>query len=84
MEIMDGSSTPGGTVTIPQVEHARLRNIEREYAVTVRVLAVVVERAIENANAHGLVVTDEALMNAPDLRAWREQEKYQVVIQVSR
>jgi hypothetical protein len=61
---------------------SRLRAIEREYRMTLRVLAVVVERLL--GEGEHVVITDEALADTPDLVAWRDEPRKQVVITVAR
>jgi len=65
-------------------EMARLRALQREYAVTVRALAVAVERLLEFTGGDSLEISDQALSNAPDLRAWRNDDRSTVEIAVSR
>jgi len=55
----------------PVDELIRLRAIEREYLVTVRALAVTVDRLVRLVGGTSVEISDEAIQNAPDLRAWR-------------
>lgn len=65
-------------------EFARLRALEQEYRVTVKVLAIVVERLLDGSSGEHVVITDEALADTPDLVAWRDEARSQVVIAVAR
>lgn len=65
-------------------EHTRLRALEAEYRVTVKVLAVVIEQLLGQTSGQHVVITDETLMNSPDLVAWRDESESQVVITVAR
>lgn len=65
-------------------EVVRLRALETEYRVTLKVLAVVVERLLAGHEGEHVVITDEALTDTPDLVAWRDVERRQVVIAVAR
>lgn len=58
--------------------------MEREYRITVRVLAVAVERLLALTGGDLVEITDQALAGSPDLRAWREPAKSAVLIAVSR
>jgi hypothetical protein len=78
------------TVELPlevqQANHrlAFLEATNKEYQVTIRVLAVVVERLLERVGGEVIVITDEMLENSPNLDAGREEELHQVWIKVSR
>lgn len=65
-------------------ELVRLKAVEREYIVTVRVLAVVVERLLVLTHGKSVSITDEALTACPDLEAYRDDPARAVVISVSR
>lgn len=65
-------------------EFERLKGVEREYIVTVRVLAVVVERLLVLTNGKSLSITDEAIARGPDLEAYRDAPARTVVISVTR
>lgn len=62
-------------------EYVRLRN---EYHVTLRVLAVVAERLLESGNLDMLVLSDEEVLNAPDLEAYRDDLHCQIGLRVTR
>lgn len=57
---------------------------------TVRVLAVVSEQLLRHfgelkgIEMHELALSDEALMDAPELVAWRDEAKMQTIIRVRR
>lgn len=63
---------------------ARLVAIEQEYRVTVVVLAIVVEQVLKSTGGVSVEISDEALSNAPDLKAWRNDDRSTVEISVSR
>jgi len=65
----------------PQHQHIRLRN---EYHQTLRVLAVVVEQLLKQENGDTIEIDDDALLNAPDLVAWRDRAKNRTSIKVTR
>jgi len=65
-------------------ELAQARALRREYAVTVRALAVAVERLLQVTGGDSLEISDEAINAAPDLRAWRNKNRSSVEIQVTR
>lgn len=65
-------------------ELARLRGVQREYSVTIRVLAVIVELLLLEVGGDTILITDETLDKSPDLRAWRVEEKEAVAITVER
>ena len=50
---------------------AQLLAVKREYGVTVRVLAVVIELLLIEVGGDTVEISDEALADAPDLKAWR-------------
>lgn len=62
----------------------RLRIIEAEYSVTVKVLAVVVELFMAAAAGDSIEITDSAVHDAPELQAWRVKDHGSVVITVNR
>lgn len=65
-------------------ELVRLRGIEREYRVTVNVLAVIAERLMAATHAVRIEITDQAYANSPDLNAWRDHGVHMVVLTTSR
>jgi len=65
-------------------ELAELRAFKAEYSVTVRVLAVVVEQLLAEVGGDTIEITDEALENSPDLKAWRIPDLSTVAITVER
>jgi hypothetical protein len=65
-------------------ELARARDLRREYTITVRALAVAVERLLQATGGDSLEISDEAINAAPDLRAWRNSDRRTVEIQVTR
>lgn len=62
-------------------EYVRLRN---EYHVTQRVLALVLEQLFEHIGGEILELTDEAVLNAPDLLAWRDDKRCVIGLQTKR
>lgn len=62
---------------------ARLCDLEVEYDLTLRVLAVVAERLQDATDSREIQVSDEALADQPDLKAWRDDEGL-IRLQVSR
>jgi hypothetical protein len=65
-------------------ELLRLKAVEREYFVTVRALAVSVERLLQITRGDTLEISDANLADAPDLQAWRNADRNSVEIKVSR
>lgn len=53
---------------------ARLCDLEVEYDMTIRVLAVVVERLQQATGSLEVQISDEALGDLPDLTAWRIED----------
>ena len=62
----------------------RLQAIATEYAVTIRVLAVVVELLLAEVGEDTIAISDETLERSPDIKAWRDTVRNQVVITVER
>jgi hypothetical protein len=62
---------------------AMLEGIQREYAVTIRVVGILTQRLLAVTGGEMLVITDAAMAESPDVRAWREDALRQVVIQVA-
>lgn len=62
----------------------RLRDIEREYRITLRALAIVTERLLVATKSHAVEISDSAIESGPDLRAWRDEARRGVVITVER
>jgi hypothetical protein len=54
---------------VQQVSH--LADLEVEYDMTISVLAVLVERLQQLTGSGEVQISDEALINRPDLTAWR-------------
>lgn len=73
-----------GTIAELGEEWARLKGVEKEYQVTVRVLAVLAERLLALTGGDVVTVTDRALAESPDLNAWRDTAITGVAIAVSR
>ncbi len=65
-------------------ELARLTAVEREYHVTMRVLAVMAERLLALTGGEFVAISDDALADSPDLHAWRNNDTASVLIEVSR
>lgn len=65
-------------------ELVRLRGVEREYRVTVNVLAVIAERLMAATHASRIEITDLAYADSPDLSAWRDEPNNMVVLTTSR
>ena len=63
---------------------ARLRDLEKEYRVTLLVLSVVAEQLLRNTGGTSVEISDTALADAPDLKAWRNEDRLTVEIAVSR
>lgn len=66
---------------IDPAEYVRMRN---EYHVTLRVLALVVEQLLTQTKSEILELTDEAVLNAPDLTAMRDSDKGIIGLRVER
>jgi hypothetical protein len=69
---------------IDEVELDHLRAVKREYAVTVRVLAVVVELLLAKVGGDTIEISDETLEASPGLNAWRVNDRRCVAITVTR
>jgi hypothetical protein len=52
----------------------RLCDLEVEYAVTIQVLAVLVEMVQQLSHSNEIQVSDSAVVDQPDLMAWRDAE----------
>lgn len=63
---------------------ARLRDLEKEYRVTLLVLSVLVEQMLRMTGGTSVEIADSALADAPDLNAWRNEQRYTVELAVSR
>lgn len=72
-----------GDMTREQLEQA-YESVRTEYNVTIRVLSVVTERLLVASGAAGLTITDQALVDSPDLQAHRDEMIKQIYITVSR
>jgi hypothetical protein len=64
------------------VEH--LLDLEVEYDMTVRVLAVVVEMVQQLSHATEIHISDSAVVDQPDLTAWRDAEAGIIVLRATR
>lgn len=67
---------------VDDAELTRLRQIDREYRVTIIVVAVLAERLLSVTGGDAIEISDSALHEAPDLRAWRDPERKSVMITV--
>lgn len=63
---------------------ARLVNVEIEYDLTLRVLAVMVERVQELTGADEIQISDQAIYDRPDLSAWRNAAKRTICLKTAR
>lgn len=52
---------------------ARLCDLEVEYEMTIRVLAVLVERVQQLTGSGEVQISDQAVADQPDLTAWRNE-----------
>lgn len=77
-------SVPKMTDIPDAVEMASLQAIQREYAVTMRVLAVVVELLLGFTEGDSLAISDEVLVNGPDILAMRNADNNGVELSVFR
>lgn len=59
-------------------------DLEAEYDVTVRVLAVLVERLQRLTGSHEIQISDAAVTDQPDLTAWRNEAEGSVSLRASR
>lgn len=73
-------SAPGVT----DEELDTLLAIKREYSVTVRVLAVVIELLLAEVGGDTIEISDDTLANSPDLKAERIAERNSVAITTTR
>lgn len=81
---MSGDTVSSERIDTMLGEITRLRVLETEYRVTLKVLAVAVEQLLEATGGEHLVISDGALFDTPDLVAWRNPELCQVVVTVAR
>lgn len=81
-EIVDAEAVEFSS--IPSEKLARLLATQREYNVTIRVLAIVVEMLLKVTGAEQAEIGDAAIQDAPDLKAWRDDPRNAVVIEVAR
>lgn len=65
-----------------RLEH--LERVYREYLVTIRVLAVVVEQFLKDHAGEWVEISDELLANTPDLHAWRDSAGARTIITTER
>lgn len=63
---------------------ARLIDVEKEYRVTILVLSVIIEQLLRTTGGQTVEITDQALADAPDLRAWRNPALCTVELTTSR
>lgn len=68
----------------PASKLERLERIEREYLLTIRVLAVVVEQFLRHNVGEWVEISDEILADTPDLHAWRDSRNHRIVITTER
>ena len=68
----------------PMTTRAHLLAIQREYYMTVRVLGNAIEQLLRFTGGESLEVTDAALADAPDLDAWRNDDRGSVELTVKR
>lgn len=67
--------------TISRSEYTRVRN---ELHQTVRVLSVLAELLLKETDGQTLEIDDMALLDAPDLKAWRDTKRNVTCISISR
>ncbi len=70
--------------TDPAHRMARLERIEREYLVTMRVLAVIVEQFLRLHAGEWVEISDALLADTPDLHAWRDSAGFRTIIRTER
>lgn len=67
-------------------EYHRLKSIEAEYKITIQVVAVLAQALLKTAGrkivSAEIRLDDDTLLNAPELRAWRDDERRQTVITI--
>lgn len=66
-----------------QSEYERLKAIEAEYRMTIRVVAVLAERLLLNPDAE-LTISDRAMIDCPELIAWRDPANETTHIKIKR
>jgi hypothetical protein len=61
----------------------RLKSVEAEYRITVRVVAVLAELLLAgNPYLSEIRVNDAALYDSPEMVAWRDEKNHQTVITI--
>lgn len=60
-------------------EYQRLRN---EYHQTIRVLSVIVGQLLKHERGDTIEISDKALLEAPDIEAWRDTDRALTCIRV--
>jgi hypothetical protein len=62
----------------------RLLDLEVEYDMTVRVLAVLVEQVQHLSRSDEIHISDETLLDQPDLTAWRDAKSGVITLKATR
>ena len=62
----------------------RLLDLEVEYDMTVRVLAVLVEMNQQLSRSDEIHISDDALLDQPDLTAWRDAQTGTITLKATR
>lgn len=80
---------PALSTSDPQVvdliaEYQRLQAVEREYQVTIKVVAVLTEIVSRLTQGNRVEITDAMIADSPSLTAWRDEKRSTVVIETSR
>lgn len=60
----------------------RLRALEEEYRITMRVMAVLANYLLGDSPSETLVISDEALINCGSIHAWRDESRRLTYIEV--
>jgi hypothetical protein len=75
------NNASGATIMPDDAEYVRLRN---EYHITQRVLAAVLELYLKDHGGGMLELTDEYVLNAPSLVAFRDEPRKMIALRVER
>lgn len=65
-------------------ESSLLHVLQAEYRITVRVLSLLAERLAQATGQSRIEISFEALMDTPDLHAWRDNQRSAVMITTAR
>jgi hypothetical protein len=83
--VSDPDRSRGPLASVGQTFEEQYRDLKAEYHMTIKVLAVLAEIILSRRpNDSDLVISDEALLDCPDLVAWRDPATYTTHIKIKR